>query len=111
MVLKKWMYNYFLVDNILEDPLLTDFFREELLTHYYWTLVFDYFALMKLVDMKIGKNLAKTFSDYYKLSSQLIPKPSASGIMYRSVKNFYFNIVKVLFLFCCHVPWCLNLSK
>uniref|UniRef100_H2YNR8 Cytosolic carboxypeptidase 6 n=1 Tax=Ciona savignyi TaxID=51511 RepID=H2YNR8_CIOSA len=29
--------------------------------------------------MRIGRNLAKTFTDYYKLTSQVVPKPTASS--------------------------------
>ncbi|XP_078484968.1 cytosolic carboxypeptidase 6-like isoform X2 [Ciona intestinalis] len=33
--------------------------------------------------MRIGRNLAKTFTDYYKLTPQLVPKPTASSFPYK----------------------------
>lgn len=34
--------------------------------------------------MKIGRNLAKTFTDYYKLGSQLVPKPAGGSFREKS---------------------------
>jgi len=45
--------------------------------------------------MKIGRNLAKTFTDYYKLGSQLVPKPTGGSFREKSSlskkKNGRFN--------------------
>ena len=45
--------------------------------------------------MKIGKNLAKTFSDYYKLNAQSIPKPSGAGGTFRDKEKLKKKVGRV----------------
>lgn len=39
-------------------------------------------------DMRVGRNLAKTFADYYKLIPQVLPKQTASAFNFRFELSF-----------------------